>query len=65
MKEAHRFKAQKKHAGEATKTKPVFDFEGRRALAWRASLELFTTAEHLLGTVTVELSLCGAVEQSR
>lgn len=35
---------QKKHLGETTETKPVFDFEGRKALVW-PSLELFTTGE--------------------
>lgn len=65
VKTSNRFKVQKKHSGEAIETKPIIDFEGRKAVAWPAPLELFTTGEHLLGMARAEPSLPGAVEQSR
>lgn len=65
VKRSNRFKVQEKHSGETIETKPIIDFEGRKAVAQPAPLELFTTGEHLLGTVRAELRLSGAVEQSR
>lgn len=65
MKRAHRFKVQKKQSGKTIETKPIFDFEGRKALAWPASLELFTAGEHLLGMIRVKPSLPWAAERSR